>query len=725
MKNRRRSGRQEIRGGFADGRKLFWAIAAFSAVVNLLMLTGPIFMLQIYDRVLTSRSEATLVTLTAIVAVLFLAMGLMDHARARVLARVGARFEEKLQRRVLEATLSQAGKSAQARGRGPAGVQDVEAIQRFLSGPGPFAFFDAPWTPVFLAILFLFHWLLGTLAVGAGMMVLGLALAQQLTTANRTRTVHEKSSEAVHGTMQAWFGGETIRALGMRAAITERIAAKRHDALQSTMELSDRTGRFAVTTKTLRLFMQSMMLALGGWLAIQGVITPGVMIAATILLGRALAPVDQAVGQWPRLQRVLEARRTLARLLEDVQPEQPRPKLPEPDPEVLRETGTALFTMEEVDVAPPELEEPLIGKVSLEVQPGRVVGIIGMSGAGKSTLARIAAGIWKPLMGKITFAGAGLEQYGEDELGRKIGWLGQEAELLPGTIAENIGRFDPYAQEEGVIAAAREAGAHEMILGLPHGYGFDVASGGGALSGGQRRRIALARAMYGRPWLLILDEPGANLDADGVRALHESISALKARGGGALIIAHDPRTIFGCDEVKVVENGELKEATVVEQRRRAGRDSEHRGREGTAGTGPVAMDEEGGGKRMNTLPVKKDQGRLPVKKDQGSRMRPVQRAPQRWSARAGLVLGFATLAFLVVAVGGWSTQASIAGAVIAAGKVEPRERAYRVQHVHGGTVRNVLIRNGQRVGKRARCSYSSTTASCGQAKSCWRCDSQS
>ena len=550
-----RTGSEEIRAVLAESRRLFGAVGLFSAFVNLLMLTGPVFMLQIYDRVLTSRSEATLVALVAIVAFLFLMMGLLDHFRARVLARAGARFQARMDPRVLGATLTRAGASPQARSAPATGLSDLEAMQRFASGPGPFAFFDAPWTPVFLFALFLFHWMLGLLAVFSGLLLFALALMNQARTARLQAAAGTASAEAFQLTEQIRAGGETVRGLGMRGAALERLTAIRSDALDATIAASDRGGAFSVTTRTLRLFLQSMMLGLGAWLAIQGTITPGIMIAASILLGRALAPIDQAVFQWPVLQRALEGRRSLARLLSET-PEAPEPMpLPAPDPPALRRAGQPLLAVHALYVGAPGVERPAVRGASFELPPGSAVGIAGPSASGKSTLARALAGVWPVWSGTVTLAGAALEQYGETALARHLGWLPQEVVLFAGTVAQNIARLDPDPDPEAVVAAARHAGAHEMILALPGGYDCEVAAGGAALSGGQRQRIALARAFYGNPVLVVLDEPDAHLDAEGSGALTRAVASLKTRGGAAVIVAHRPDTLSQCDVVLSMVDG--------------------------------------------------------------------------------------------------------------------------------------------------------------------------
>ena len=541
-------GHAEVRAALSASRELLVPIGLFSAFVNLLMLTGPLFMLQLYDRVLTSRSEATLAALTAITAFLFLMMGLLDHARGRVLARVGSRLQKRLDARVLGAILTRAGHSPAARTEPATGLRDLEAIQRFASGPGPFAFFDAPWTPVFLAVLFVFHWLLGLLAVVSGVLLLAVAVANQVRTARLQAEAGEAGEAAFHVAEQMRAGGETVRGLGMRAAAVARTGALRDRALDATIAASDRGGAFAVTSRTLRLFLQSMMLGLGAWLAIRGEVTPGVMIAASILLGRALAPIDLAVGQWPLLQRALRARKALARLLAET-PEEPVPMaLPAP---------RALLEAHALVVAPPGAERPTVRNVSFRLEPGGAVGIAGPSGSGKSTLARSLAGVWPAASGRVTLGGAALDQYGEAVLARHVGWLPQEVVLFDATVAENIARLETDPDPEAVVAAARWAGAHEMILGLPGGYGFRVASGGAALSGGQRQRIALARAFYGDPVVVVLDEPDAYLDRPGAEALDEAVAALKARGGAAVIVAHRRSAFSQCDLVLLMDGGRL------------------------------------------------------------------------------------------------------------------------------------------------------------------------
>ncbi len=543
-------GGREIRAALAESRRLFVSCGLFSAAVNLLMLTGPLFMLQVYDRVLTSRSEATLVALIGIVAFLFLMMGILDHARGRVMARAGARLQERLDSRVLRAVLSRAVSPAE-RARPATGLRDLETIQRFASGSGPFAFFDAPWTPVFLFALFTFHWLLGLLAVFSGLLLLVIALLNQLGTSRIQVEAGEAAARSAHFVEQMRAGSETVQGLGMQDAVVSRSRVLRGEMLDRLLSISDRNGLFSVTSRTLRLFLQSMMLGLGAWLAIQGQVTPGIMIAASILLGRALAPIEQAVMQWPSFQRALAARRSLAALLAQTPPEPDRTELPAP---------RALVEVENLVVAPPGANTAPVRGATLKLEPGQAAGIAGPSASGKSTLARALAGVWRPLGGSVRLDGAELEHYG-DALGRYVGYLPQEVVLFEGTVAQNIARFSPGASDEDIVEAAKRTGGHEMILGLPGGYDFQVSAGGAALSGGQRQRIAMARAFYGSPVLVVMDEPDSNLDADGTMALARAVEGQKKRGGTVVIVAHRHGAFAQCDIVYLMENGRPVPAT--------------------------------------------------------------------------------------------------------------------------------------------------------------------
>ena len=550
MSNGTQYGGKEIRAALAASRRLFVFCGLFSVVVNLLMLTGPLFMLQVYDRVLTSRSEATLVALIGIVAFLFLMMGVLDHARARAMTRAGARLQERLDSRVLRATLARAVSPAD-RARPAMGLRDLETILRFTLGRGPFVFFDAPWTPVFLFALFTFHWLLGLLAIFSGLILLLMALLNQVGTARVQNEAGVAAARSAHFVEQMRAGSETVLGLGMQEAVVSRSWRLRGEMLDRLLFVADRNGLFGMISRTLRLFLQSMMLGLGAWLAIRGEVTPGIMIAASILLGRALAPIEQVVMGWPLFQQVLAARRSLAELLAQTPPEPLRTALPPPQ---------ALVEVQNLVIAPPGAKVPPVRGAVLRLAPGQAAGIAGPSASGKSTLARALAGVWRPLAGTVRLDGAELDHYGA-ALGRHIGYLPQEVVLFEGTVAQNIARFSPDARDEEIVDAARRTGAHRMILGLPGGYDFQVAAGGAALSGGQRQRIAMARAFYGSPVLVVMDEPDSNLDVDGTMALARAVEGHKKRGGAVVIVAHRHGAFAQCDIVYLMENGRPVPAT--------------------------------------------------------------------------------------------------------------------------------------------------------------------
>ena len=541
-------GLPELKGALAASRSLFVGVAVFSFFVNLLMLTGPLFMLQVYDRVLASRSEATLLTLFLLITALFALMGVLDFARTRVLSRAGARFQALLDRRVFDAVLRRA-ISPDERGRPSSGLRDLESIQRALSGPAPFAFFDAPWAPLFLALIFMFHWSLGLLAICGGLVLFAIAILNE----RRARAPLGASAEA--SARSEGFAeilrreGETVQGMGMRTAALDRWAKLRDGALGAQIAASDATSGYAVTSKTLRFFLQSAMLGLGALLAIEGTITAGVMIAGSILMGRALAPVEQAIGQWAVMQRAFKGWSNLKELLSTTPPEPEHTALPAPK---------GLLEAQGVTAAPPGVRTATLRNVSFRVEPGQALGVIGPSASGKSTLARLLVGVWRAAAGSVRLDGAALDQFSDDALGRYVGYLPQDVALFDGTVADNIARLSPQIDAEAVVTAAKRAGAHEMILRLPMGYDTPIGPSGAMVSGGQRQRIALARALYGDPAVVVLDEPNSNLDAQGEQALVLAIKDLRERGRTAVIMAHRPSAIAACDVLLMLDGGAVR-----------------------------------------------------------------------------------------------------------------------------------------------------------------------
>lgn len=541
-------GRTELRDAKNDLRGLVWTAAFFSVFVNILMLTGPLFMLQTYDRVLSTKSEPTLLALLAIVAFLFLIMGLLDWARSRLLTRLGANFQDRLDKRVFQAMLKKSATDHEVDENTGSGKQlrDLEAMRRFYGSSLFAALFDAPFAPIFLIGLGLFHPYIGIFAFTGGMILIVIALANQLV----TRTSSVKSAVASytsdHYCDQLQNEAETIRSLGMQSNAFEKWAEARKKALEQNVRASDLGGNFSVLSRVFRLFLQSAILGLGAWLVLKGEITPGVMIASSILLGRALAPVETVVNQWGAVQRTKRAWDNLAALLAEIPEEKTLVDLPRPQ---------ARLNVQQISVVPPKGKAPTLRQVSLEVGPGMAVGVIGPSGSGKSTLARAITGLWPLVGGKITLDGAPLHQYDPEVLAHYIGYLPQRVTLFDGTVAENIARLARNFDSSRVVEAARKAAAHEMILRLPQGYNTPVHTIGTQLSGGQIQRIALARALYGDPVFLVLDEPNSNLDNEGSEALNQAVVAMKEAGGAVLIMAHRPAAIKECDYLLVLEDG--------------------------------------------------------------------------------------------------------------------------------------------------------------------------
>lgn len=542
-----KQGFSELRKVRDESRSLYAAVFLFSVFVNLLMLTGPIFMLQIYDRVLASRSEATLVALFVLATFLFLQMGLLDYLRGRILSRLGARFQQRLDRRVFSAAMT---RSAVRRDDKVAlsAQGDLEAIQRLLSSPALVAIFDIPWAPLFIGAIFILHPWLGWFAIAGALIAITAAILNKVLSRRPMADARGSAASAERMASQIKDRAEVVRSLGMRAASYERWQEARGRALNEMVLTSDRTGGFGVFSKTFRLYLQSAVLALGAYLVLLDELSAGAMIAASILLGRALAPVDQVIGQWSVIHRAQEAWGRLAELLGSVPIETDQTSLPRPK---------AKLDVQNVFVASPVDQTIVLKGVSFSLEPGSALGVIGASGAGKSSLARTIIGAWQPSRGSVRLDGAALEQYAPDVLGGYIGYLPQQVALFEGTVAQNIARLQRDHDSRAVIAAARKAGAHEMILALPNGYDTRVDEHGGQLSGGQIQRIGLARALYGNPPLVVLDEPNSNLDNEGSSALNTAIRQMKADGCAVLIMAHRPAAIQECDLILVMHGGKV------------------------------------------------------------------------------------------------------------------------------------------------------------------------
>ena len=549
--NNKLTGLSELREVRRQYRGLMWSAGFFSIFMNLLMLTGPIFMLQTYDRVLGSRSEETLVALFAVVAFLFLVMGIMDWARGRILTRIGAGFQANLDRRVFEAMVKKASIDQDPDETATQGheLKDLEAIQSFYGSSVFTALFDAPWAPIFMIGISFFHPWLGILAIVGGSLLILSAIFNQMAT--KVSSIKSAAASYLSGRYSEHIQNEAeiIRSLGMQTNAFEKWAKSRERALKQNVRSTDLSGTFLTVSKTFRMFLQSSMLALGAYLVLRGEVTPGVMIAASILMGRALAPVETVVNQWTVVQRATRGWDNLVTLLSEVPEDFAPVELPRP---------RAKLDVQQITMVPPKGRAAVLRLVSFNVQPGEAVGVIGPSGAGKSTLARSVTGIWPVAGGRIMLDGARLDQYHPERLAEYIGYLPQRVTLFDGSVAENIARLSSDFDSADVVEAARKAAAHEMILNLPQGYNTPVRTIGTQLSGGQIQRIGLARALFGDPVLLILDEPNSNLDNEGSIALNKAVIAMKEAGNSILIMAHRPSAIKECDKLLVLEDGAVK-----------------------------------------------------------------------------------------------------------------------------------------------------------------------
>jgi ATP-binding cassette subfamily C protein len=545
MKPENMAGLAELRAARKESGGLILSAFLFSIFVNMLQLTGSLYMLQVYDRVLGSRSEATLVALSVLVVFLFIMMGILDHVRGRVMARIGAKFQHNLDRRVFEASVK---RMAYAPGdpAAQAAQRDLESVQRLWSSPVLLAVFDIPWTPIFIGAIFVFHAYLGWMAIGGGIVLVILTFLNQWGTKGPMNSANMATLQAERIAENLKAESEVVQALGMTEAGFDRWQKARGKALEETLQAADVGGAYSTLTKTFRVFLQSAILGMGAWLALRGELSPGAMIAGSILMGRALAPIEIAVGQWAVVQRAQEGWNRLSALLSRQPAEEKRTALPRPK---------ALLEAQNLTVVPPGEHAATLRMVNFKLEPGQALGVIGPSGSGKSTLARALIGAWKPAGGKVRLDGATLDQYDPDTFGSYVGYLPQRVMLFEGTIAENIARLQANPDGEKVVAAAKKAAAHDMIVALPDGYDTRVSALGGRLSGGQIQRIGLARAMYGDPIMLILDEPNSNLDNEGSMALNIAIRSMKDEGKVVLIMAHRPAAIQECDLLMVIEDG--------------------------------------------------------------------------------------------------------------------------------------------------------------------------
>ena len=538
------TGPDEISEVYRASRSTLIAAGVFSCMVNILMLTGPLFMLQVYDRVLASGSVPTLVALTIIVAAMYAYYGFLEFLRARLMVRLGRRVEEKLRGRVFNAVTTHALRRTPGVGSQP--LNDLATIRQYLSGQGPFAFFDMPWMPFYLGIIFLMHWVLGVAALAAAITIFMLAVWSERATRGPLQEAMKSTVKAAVMTDEGRRNAEALYSLGMTGTMRQRWVDVQQVALDHQTIANDAGGMLGATSRVLRLFIQSGILALGAYLAILHQISPGAMIAASIIMSRALAPVEQAVANWQQFLGFRKARERLAMALRAVPRDKTVMKLPPP---------VGRLAVENLTVMLPGVEKPLLQGLTFSVEPGEGIGVIGPTGAGKSTLARALVGIIPPTRGHVRFDGATLDQRDPDELGSMIGYLPQDVQLFDGSAAQNISRFRPDASPDDIVSAAKLANVHDLIMRLPDGYNTPLGENGARLSTGQRQRVALARALYGEPKLMVLDEPNSALDAEGEAALDFAIRQAMARGAAVVVIAHRPSALAAIPKMMVLADG--------------------------------------------------------------------------------------------------------------------------------------------------------------------------
>jgi PrtD family type I secretion system ABC transporter len=536
--------RSEIAAVLLASRAAFASTALFSCLVNILMLTGPLFMLQVYDRVLTSGSVPTLVALIAIVIALYAYYGFLEYLRARILVRIGRRVEERLRDRVFDSMAEHALRRTQGIGGQP--VNDLATIRQFLSGQGPFAFLDMPWVPVYLLVIFLMHWVLGVASVIAAIVIFILALWSEKATRGPLAEANSAMVKSSIMTDESRRNSEALHSLGMRSAIRKKWADMQQVALDHQTIANDIGGSLSAASRVLRLMVQSGILALGAYLALQHEISAGAMIAAAIIMGRALAPVEQAVASWQQFLSFRKALERLGNILASVPAVANRMKLPKP---------TGKLEVENLIIQMPGAEKPVLQGISFTVEPGKGIGVIGPTGAGKSTLARALVGVMPITRGTVRLDGATHDQRDIDEAGKLIGYLPQDIQLFDGTAAQNIARFDVEANPEKIVEAAQLANVHDLIMRLPMGYDTPLGENGARLSAGQRQRVALARCLYGDPVLFVMDEPNSNLDAEGEAALDRAIRVSMARGASVVVIAHRPSALASIQQILVLSEG--------------------------------------------------------------------------------------------------------------------------------------------------------------------------
>ena len=543
----------ELKQTIIKAKKSIFMAGLFSMFINVLMLVPPLYMLQLYDRVLTSRSESTLYMLTLIVIVLFVTMGLLEVVRSRVLVKFGNRFANILSNRIFESTFELANKKPEAASSRLMG--DFTQLRQFLTGNGLFAFFDAPWIPIYIIVLFLFHPYFGFFAIFAAITLVAITFLNEYTTKEKMDNANTLNRDSMMQLEANIRNAEVINAMGMKTNVRKKWEEKYFGFLNAQNDASNKAGIWSNLSKTLRMFFQSMILGLGAYLAVNMELSAGMMIAGSIIMGRALAPLDLMIATWKGFSGARMSYKRIDQLLKDFPKNKEYMELPAPK---------GFISVVGVYAKPPASSIYTLENLTFTINKGDVVGVIGASAAGKSTLARIILGVWPVQIGTVRIDGADISQWDREHLGKYIGYLPQDIELFSGTISENIARFNEVDSQK-VIEAAMKAGVHEMILRLPEGYDTVIGSGAVVLSGGQRQRIGLARAIYDNPVFVVLDEPNSNLDEQGELALLKTVEELKQSGTTVVIITHRPNILKVTNKILIMNSGKIERYASTEE----------------------------------------------------------------------------------------------------------------------------------------------------------------
>lgn len=538
--------KNELRDILFSFKRVFFFIGVFSFIINLLMLVPALYMLQIYDRVLVSRSMQTLIALTIVMLGMYILLGLMEWIRSRIVVRAGNKMDERVSSKTFSAAFSNALKVGS--GNAEQSFSDLTQVRQFLTGRGLFAFFDVPWTPIYIVVIWMLHPSIGILAIISSIVLIILTVITEVVSKNPLREANQSHRQASTFASINFRNSEAIEAMGMMNNVKRSWLPMQLNMLHQQTKASDRAATISAFTKFIRLAAQSLTYAVGSYFVIQQEMSPGQMIAGAILTGRALAPIDMLMGSWKQFTTAKNAYKRLSELFTTYEEESAGTKLPPPEGKI---------DVKGVIAVPPNSNVQVLRGISFKAEPGDMTAILGPSAAGKSSLARILVGVWRPWVGEVRLDGAELRQWTREELGKYIGYLPQTVELLDGTISQNIARFGEIDSDK-IIEAAKLANVHEMILGFKDGYDTYIGEGGVILSGGQRQRIGLARAVYGDPVLIVLDEPNSNLDESGEKALVDALEKLKQKDATIFVITHRKSILSVVDNVMVLSAGQLQ-----------------------------------------------------------------------------------------------------------------------------------------------------------------------